>query len=269
MFVYFSKLLPPFIYPVGLVLALIIGGLLLSRKHRRWRWSRLVLIVAFLLLWLSSTRWVAYTITRSLEWQYLPAEPLPEAEAIVVLGGGVNFQSSPRPLPEVNQAGDRMIYGAWLYNQGYADTVLLSGGVVPWLGPDAGVTTEAQSMAELMMMLNVPEEAFLLEEESRNTYENALYAREIMDRVGLNKILLVTSAAHMPRSVRLFEAQGFEVIPAPTDFRVTEADWQFLFDAKPIEQVFHWIPDAHNLYVTTVMLKEYVGMVVYAWRGWI
>jgi len=73
----------------------------------------------------------------------------------------------------------------------------------------------------------------------------------------------------MPRSMRLFEAQGFEVIPAPTDFRVTEADWQFLFEAEPIEQVFHWIPRAYNLYVTTVMLKEYMGMVIYDLRGWI
>jgi uncharacterized SAM-binding protein YcdF (DUF218 family) len=268
MFVYFSKFLPPFIYPVGLTLALIILAMILSRKFKWRRWQRFVLIMAFLLLWLSSTRWVSYSLTRSLEWQYLPKEPLPEAEAIVVLGGGVNLQTSPRPLPEVNQAGDRIIYGAWLYNQGYADKVLLSGGIVPWLGPDVGAT-EAQGMAELMMMLNVPAEDLLLEEQSQNTYENAVYTREILEEAGINKILLVTSAAHMPRSVRLFEAQGFEVIPAPTDFRVTEADWQFLFEAEPIEQVFHWIPDAYNLYVTTVMLKEYVGMAIYDLRGWI
>ena len=227
-----------------------------------------MLIVAFLLLWLSSMRWVSSALTRSLEWQHLPVEPLPKAEAIVVLGGGVDSQSSPRPLPEVNQAGDRIIYGAWLYNEGYAEKVLLNGGVVPWLGPETS-KTEAQSMADLMMMLNVPEDAFLLEEQSRNTYENAFYTRKMLDEVGINKILLVTSAAHMPRSMRLFEAQGFEVIPAPTDFRVTEADWQFLFEAEPIEQVFHWIPRAYNLYVTTVMLKEYMGMVIYDLRGWI
>jgi len=227
-----------------------------------------VLIVAFLLLWLSSTRWVSYALTRSLEWQHLPTVPIPKAEAIVVLGGGVDSQSSPRPLPEVNQAGDRIIYGAWLYNEGYAERVLLSGGVVSWIDPETS-KTEAQSMADLMIILNMPEDAFLLEEQSRNTYENAFYTRKMLDEVGINKILLVTSAAHMPRSMRLFEAQGFEVIPAPTDFRVTEADWRFLFEAEPIEQVFHWIPSAYNLYVTTVMLKEYVGMMIYDLRGWI
>ena len=268
MFVYFSKLLPPFIYPIGLVLVLVVLALFLTRKFGWRRWQRLVLIAAFLLLWLSSTRWVSFALTRSLEWQYLPVTPLPKAEAIVVLGGGVDLQSSPRPLPEVNQAGDRMIYGAWLYNQGYADTVLLSGGIVPWVGPETAVS-EAQSMAEIMMMLNVPEEAFLLEERSRNTYENAVYTREMLSEAGINKILLVTSAAHMPRSVKLFEAQGFEVIPAPTDFRLTEAAWQFLVEAGPLEQVYHWIPDAYNLYVTTVMLKEYVGMFIYGLRGWI
>ena len=268
MFVYFSKLFPPFIYPVGLTLALMLLALFLSRKFGWRRWQRLVLFAAFLLLWLSSTRWVASTLTRSLEWQHLPMAPLPHAEVIVVLGGGVEPQLSPRPLPEINQAGDRIIYGAWLYNQGYADKILLSGGIVPWLGPDIG-KSEAENMAELMMMLTVPEEALLLEEQSRNTYENALYTREILREAGLNKILLVTSAAHMPRSVKLFEAQGFAVTPAPTDFRVTEADWQFLFDAEPLEQIFHWLPNAYYLYVTTVMLKEYVGMVIYGLRGWI
>ena len=115
-------------------------------------------------------------------------------------------------------------------------------------------------------------EARILEAAKQVFYRKGLDGarmQEIADEAGINKILLVTSAAHMPRSVKLFEAQGFEVIPAPTDFRVTEADWQFLFEGEPMEQIFHWIPDAYHLYVTTVMLKEYVGMAIYGLRGWI
>lgn len=267
MFIYFSKFLPPFIYPLGLVLALMALVLFLGRREKWRRWRQGLLALALLLLWLSSTRWVSYSLARSLEWQYLPPDPLPQAEAIVVLGGGVYPKLAPRPLLEVNQAGDRMIYGAWLYHQGLADTILLSGGIVPWLSAGEG-ETEAQSMADLLAMLNVPAEAMLLEEQSRNTYENAVYTREMLAERGINRILLVTSAAHMPRSVKLFEAQGFEVIPAPTDYRITESDWRFLFEADWSEQVFHWLPDAYNLYVTTVMLKEYVGMAVYGLQGW-
>lgn len=267
MFIYFSKFLPLFVYPVGLTLALLATALFLSRRASWRRWQQAVLAAALLVLWLSSTRWVSYGLARSLEWQYLPLEPMPPAEAIVILGGGVYPQLAPRPLPEVNQAGDRLIYGAWLYHQGLADTVLLSGGMVPWLNPGEGAT-EAQTMADLLGMLAVPQEALLLEEESRNTYENAVFTKEMLAEQGINRILLVTSAAHMPRSVMLYEAQGFEVIPAPTDYRVTEADWRFLFEAGWEEQVFHWLPDAYNLYVTSVMLKEYVGMVVYGLRGW-
>lgn len=267
MFIYFSKVLPLFIYPVGLVLLLLAAALALSWRPNRRRWQRGLLLVALLVLWLGSTHWVSYALTRSLEYQYLPPDPLPSVDAIVVLGGGVEPQLAPRPLPEVNQAGDRMIYGAWLFHEGLADKIVLSGGIVPWLSAGAG-KTEAESMADIMQMLGVPPEALLLEDQSRNTYENGVYTRELLSEMGAEKILLVTSAAHMPRSVKLFEAQGFEVVPAPTDFRVTEEDWRFLFEAEPAGQLFHWLPTAYNLYVTTVMLKEYVGMAVYTLRGW-
>ena len=139
---------------------------------------------------------------------------------IVVLGGGTLSAQYPRQTVEVDQAGDRLIYAAQLYHQGKAEHLLLSGGRIDWISSGA---PPAEDMAALLEMLGVPPQALWLESESRNTYENARNARLFLEPLGIRRILLVTSASHMPRSVALFEKQGFEVIPAPADFSVTQA----------------------------------------------
>ena len=66
----------------------------------------------------------------------------------------------------------------------------------------------------------------------------------------------------MPRAVKLFEDQGFEVIPAPTDYDLTEEDWQSLTHANLLTQIYNLLPSASNLSSTTSSLKEYLGMFV-------
>jgi uncharacterized SAM-binding protein YcdF (DUF218 family) len=124
-------------------------------------------------------------------------------------------------------------------------------------------------MATILEMLGVPLESMWLETESRNTYENAQFAREILSEKDINKIILVTSASHMPRSVQLFEEQGFEVIPAPTDYKVTQSNWQGLTRASIPLQFMNLIPNAESLNSVTNSMKEYIGMLVYRFRGMI
>jgi uncharacterized SAM-binding protein YcdF (DUF218 family) len=71
----------------------------------------------------------------------------------------------------------------------------------------------------------------------------------------------------MPRSVGLFESQGFEVIPAPTDFSVTFEDWERLKEASPQVQLLNLFPSADNLSSVTTSLKEYLGMLFYQLQG--
>ncbi|MFQ5615473.1 MAG: YdcF family protein, partial [Anaerolineales bacterium] len=85
MFLFISKLIPIFVYPLGLASVFLILALWL-RKRRRWQ--RNLLILALLLIWLGGNRYVSATLVRSLEWRYLPLAPIPEAAAIVILGGG-------------------------------------------------------------------------------------------------------------------------------------------------------------------------------------
>ncbi len=264
MFVYLSKLLPIFVYPLGLGCLLLLAGLLLYRQPRL---QRAALILALLVLWAGGNRFVALGLARSLEWRYLPQADLPQAEAIVVLGGGTASQEPPRPLVEVNGAGDRVIYAAYLYRQGSAPYLLLSGGNIDWLGEHTG--TPAEDMARLLELMDVPASALWLQPDSRNTYEDALYSKKILDEKGIHRILLVTSALHMPRAVGLFERQGFEVIPAPTDFNVTQEDWQNLLHAGFTARLISLLPGAGNLNMTTNALKEYFGLWIYHLQGWL
>jgi uncharacterized SAM-binding protein YcdF (DUF218 family) len=108
-----------------------------------------------------------------------------------------------------------------------------------------------------------------LESKSRNTFENAQFAREILTEKDINKIILVTSASHMPRSIHLFEEQGFDVIPAPTDYDVTQANWQALRQASIPVQIMNLIPNVENLNSITNTMKEYIGILFYRFRGMI
>jgi uncharacterized SAM-binding protein YcdF (DUF218 family) len=261
MFLYLSKILPPLVYPLGLACLLILVALVLRRPRLRTA----LLLLALGLLLIGGNRWVALGLARSLEWRYLPQAEVPQAQAIVVLGGGTLSAQYPRQTVEVDQAGDRLIYAAQLYHQGKADRLLLSGGRIDWISSGA---PPAEDMAVLLEMLGVPRQAMWLESESRNTYENALNARLFLAPLGIQRILLVTSASHMPRSVALFEKQGFQVIPAPTDFSVTQAGWENLKSGGLGAQLYSLMPSAENLSLTTRMLKEYVGMLVYRLSGW-
>jgi uncharacterized SAM-binding protein YcdF (DUF218 family) len=261
MFVTLSKLLPPLVYPLGLACLLILVALFLRRPRLR----TVVLLAALALLVIGGNRWVALGLARSLEWRYIPQGELPQVQAIVVLGGGTLSAQYPRQTVEVDQAGDRLIYAAQLYHQGKAEHLLLSGGRIDWISSGA---PPAEDMATLLEMLGVPRQAMWLESDSLNTYENAINARSRLEPMGIRRILLVTSASHMPRAVALFEEQGFDVIPAPTDFTVTQEGWETLKSGGLASQLLSLLPSVENLSLTTRMLKEYLGMIVYRLSGW-
>lgn len=264
MFVYLSKLLPLLVYPLGFACLLII--LALASKYRRG-FQKAVLILALILLWLSSNRWVSYALARSLEWKHLPPEGTPQAEVMVVLGGGTESGDAPRPMTEINSAGDRVLYAAKLYKEGAAPNILLSGGNVNF--SNARGMTPAEEMQDLLGLTGIPQEAIWLQPNSQNTYEDALYSARMLREQGIEEIILVTSAMHMPRSKALFEEQGIIVIPAPVDFTVTEQNWESAFNPTWKEALIYLLPNDSSLGLTTSVLKEYIGTFVYGLRDWL
>lgn len=263
MFLFLSKLLPLFIYPLGLACLLLIGAFITVWK--RPRWSALCIGLALVILLVSGNGWVATQLTYSLENQYVPTAELPKADAIVVLGGAIRPQFPPRPWIDVTEAGDRAIYGAQLYRQGKAPVVILSGGRIEWQG---GGPPESADMAKLVEALGVPATAILQDPTSLNTYENAVNVKKILQQRGIKQILLVTSAAHMPRSIQIFQKQGINAIPAPTDFLVSQQELKEQ-QATPQGKILSALPEAENLYRLTRALKEYIGIFIYRLRGWL
>lgn len=264
MFVYLSKLLPLLVYPLGLACILLILALVLG-KYPRWR--KALTLTALALLWLASNRWVSYSLARSLEWRHRPADTAPQAPVIVVLGGGTESADPPRPMAEVNDAGDRVLYAARLYHQGAAAHILVSGGNLEF--SSARGATPAEEMAELLALTDVPASSILQQANSQNTYEDALYSAEMLSERGITEIILVTSALHMPRALALFEKQGLEVIPAPVDFTITEQNWDNAFKPGLDEFLIYLLPNASSLGLTTNVIKEYLGMLIYGLRGWL
>jgi uncharacterized SAM-binding protein YcdF (DUF218 family) len=108
-----------------------------------------------------------------------------------------------------------------------------------------------------------------VEPNSRNTHENAVETQKILESQGISRVILVTSAMHMPRSYRVFQKAGLEVIPLPADYLVSQEDWDLLFQPDPVVQLLNLLPTARHLHMTTDALKEVVGIVVYGLRGWL
>jgi uncharacterized SAM-binding protein YcdF (DUF218 family) len=268
MFYILSKFLPLLIYPIGLACVLL-GVALWLRRRPKWRTA--LIATALAVLWLGSNRIVAMFLTRSLEGRYLPSAELRayevRADAIVVLGGATRTGVFPRSSSEINEAGDRLLYAARLYRQGVAPYLLLSGGRARIV--ETPSVPEAEGMAEILVEIGVPREAIWLETASRNTHENAVQSLAILQAQSVERIVLVTSASHMPRAVAVFAQTGLEVIPAATDFQVVQEDWAFYTRLNPLVQLNNLLPRAADLERTTRALKEYVGMVMYRLQGWL
>jgi uncharacterized SAM-binding protein YcdF (DUF218 family) len=263
-FYYLSSLLPRLVYPTGLAVVLL--GLALLMRHDRRRVTILV-VTAMAIIWLGGNNLVSMNLVRALEWRHAPLARDTQADAIVVLGGGIRAQSPPRSFHEVGEAGDRVIYAARLYREGVAPTIIVSGALAP--SQSRTGTSEAESMADMLVFLGVPRSSILLEQASRNTYENATESSKVLAEQGLSQVLLVTSAMHMPRAYAVFRGQGLDVTPAPTDYMLTVVDWEYYTRLDPGIQLLNLLPKAEYMELTEKVMKEMIGIVVYRLRGWL
>jgi uncharacterized SAM-binding protein YcdF (DUF218 family) len=257
MYVYLSKILPVFVMPLGVVFVLLLVALMLVRYGKR-RSSVGALALAMAVLWVASMPLTARLAYRNIESHYppTPLDQVPAGGCIIVLGGVVAAPILPRVDIEMNDAIDRVYKAAELYRAGKAPYVIVTGGNQPW--SETG-TAEAELIREVLMGWGVPEDVIFLEGSSRNTRENALYSRNIINSIACESPLLVTSAAHMPRAVAAFDNVGVRVTPVATDVRIAGAALPALMD---------FIPSASALAMTSDAIREWIGQKVYALQGW-
>ncbi|OGR30043.1 MAG: hypothetical protein A2139_04525 [Desulfobacca sp. RBG_16_60_12] len=255
-----KKIVALFFYPVSLCLGILILGLWCLWVTRRQRLGKGLVTLGALLLLLMSLPFISSGLLTPLEYRYPPLLN-PEIVSwgqngstspkwIVVLGGG--HVSDPR-LPANSQisaaALGRVVEGVRLYKAIPGSKLLLSGGAV--FDP----VPEAEVMARIAGLLGVNPQDIMLEMDSRDTADEAKIIAKIIDK---GKCILVTSAAHMPRSMALFRKRGLQPIPAPTDYLVQEG-------LRPAPGRF--FPGAGGLWQVQVAVHEYLGL-VWAWlRG--
>jgi uncharacterized SAM-binding protein YcdF (DUF218 family) len=250
MFFIFSKILFFLLSPatwIGLLLLLI-----LFSNNSKLKRKLTVTIIAILVLF---TNPFLYRNAVML-WQTSPVElnNTTVYEAGILLGGFSGYDKYSRGF--FNRASDRFIEATSLYHQGIIKKIIITGG-------NGALTIEqpAESVfvSDQLLKNGIPKEAIVLESNSRNTYENALFTKRMVDSMQLKgTLVLITSAEHMPRSIKVFKKAGFTIQPYPCDYNVYN---ERLSLSNTIA------PDPSLLEDWKYLFKEIVGTIVYQLTG--
>jgi uncharacterized SAM-binding protein YcdF (DUF218 family) len=225
--------------------------LLLLGAALRWR-NRVLIAAPLVLLGALSTPAVSSLLIGSLErrYPYVPISGTPTADAIYVLGGSLNNPASPTEPGYMNDAGGRFERGLQLYLAGRAPTLLLS---AAWQ-PDPRRPSEGEVLRDLAIARGVPPAAILVTRRGPNTAAESEFLGEIAAAHHWRRVLLVTSAYHMPRAMRLFRPLPLEIVPLPVGF-----------DAPPRSfRPDRLLPQALALARSERALHEYWGMLFYS-----
>lgn len=250
------SVLKQLLLPPGLFLVLIAVAFLLVRGTL----GRMVLFVAWSLLLIMSLPVFAGPLIALLErYPALAPDAVDQtgAEAIVVLGAGVYRDAPEYGGHTVDLNGmKRARYAAWLHRR-TGLPVHVSGG--------AGPAAPGRVMRRFLEQeLGVPVAG--LEDESRNTRENAERSAPLLRAAGIHRVLLVTDAWHMPRAIDAFRQVGVDVVPAPTYFlsgsRRLPGE-----RSDPGERARRWLPQAASFYASYYAIHELAGAVYYQLRA--
>jgi len=182
------------------------------------RAGRVLMAGAILALAIGLLTPVGALILRPLEDRFPPPpDNMPEPSGIIVLGGVVDTaRSQARGQVNLNSDAARMTTALELARRYPAARLVFTGGSGELLGQGPA---EAIGARDFWLSLGVPEERITLEDKSRNTWENALFTRNLVHPKPGEIWLLVTSAWHTPRSVGIFRRIGFAVVPYPVAYR--------------------------------------------------
>jgi uncharacterized SAM-binding protein YcdF (DUF218 family) len=245
--------------PIGLVWVAL-GILSVALWRRRQRRFAAAAAGIFLFVTIMGSTPVSDWLLDSLEKPYagVHIEDLPEADAIVMLGGG----SEPARLEafdiHLSPAADRILMARALLRFGKSKALMLGGGSAKL---DGRIRSEADGVRDLLAAWDVPPESMIPLGLNRDTHDEALHARAVADAHGWNRVLLVTSANHMRRAAAVFRRQGFEVIAAPCNFLTALSTASGPFSIS--------VPRHDGFAKAAIWLHEEAGWWIYRKRGWI
>lgn len=248
-----KKLVSYTLNPMTIILLFFVAGLLLlwQKKHKKTGQWLIVLGVAAYVF--AGFGLIGNTLLKGLETKYPPlldASSAAGAKWVVVLGAGM---TSDLKVPLTSQLSEgsaiRTIEGIRIWRQIRGSKLIFSGGAV------FNTQSEAYGMSGLARQLGVPDTAVSLEDRSLDTDDQA---RLIKAMVKGDTVVLVTSAAHMHRSVSLFKKQGVMLIPAPTHYLIKD---------EPKFKPSRLFPNSGNIMAAETLFHEYLGLAWSKLRG--
>ncbi|QXM24700.1 YdcF family protein [Elioraea tepida] len=248
-----SKLLWFVLRPGTFALLLCLVGLVAWWRGRRWgRWP-LAFGLGFFVVVLATP--VAPLLLIPLEERFSrPVEPPTHVDGVIVLGGAVDQNlTEARGIPALNGAAERMTEAIALARRYPQARIVFTGGQGSLVH---GGLTEADVARALWTAMGLDQARVTYEDKSRNTHQNAVLTKELINPKPGETWLLVTSASKMPRAVGVFRAAGWPVVPWPVNYR-TGRSFAALYDA----------PFPERLAQVEGALREWIGLVAYWMMG--
>lgn len=253
MFFVLSKLLGVLISPFNWLLIFILLAVII--KNTKWKKRLVILSVVWFLFF--SNHYIIHKLI--IKWQ-APVKTFAADEryaAGIVLTGFAGFEFN-TGKGYFTSASDRFIQTVKLYQQKRIEKIIISGGSGS-LDKKRQRFKEAGFVKQEMIACGIPAAAIVTENESRNTYENAVGTKKIIDSLQVkSSLLLITSAMHMKRSLLVFKKAGVEVTGYPCNYTAIDNPQQFFESIIPSYKSF----DKWENY-----LKEVIGVLVYKLTG--
>lgn len=246
MFFYLSQFLSFLAMPLTIIIILLLAGKIWKRKLIFW--SGMILLFFF------SNQFISNLAMHSWEPEFKSFESLENFEFGIVLTGVTNLNKTSYDRTFFNKGADRATHTIQLYKLGKINKILITGG--QGLNP-SNTNTEAELLRDFMVIAGIPNEDILIEKQAINTYQNAVFTKEILKENGIplnQKQLLVTSAFHMKRAKSCFDKAGIQTETFPVDYYAEDVRFSI---PKLIA------PEPYSIYLWHKLFKEWIGIVVY------
>ncbi len=251
-----SKIVGAVLTPGFVLLVVLLVGSGLLWMRRSWRSGRLLLSGAALFLLVLAVLPTDELLLAPLENRFPANPPLPHhVDGIIILGGAINQTiSSARGQINLTDAAERLLEGARLARLYPEARVVFTGGASD---PFNQTLREAPYAVRELEDLGVAADRLVVEDASRNTFENAVFTQRLMQPKKGQVWVLVTSASHMARAVGVFRSVNWPVIPWPVNY---------FTPSRPLFGSLDMLVE--NMRILSLALHEWGGLLFYRLSGW-
>ena len=256
MFFYLSQFLSFLAMPLTIVLILIVGGAVFIRR----KWGKKCLWAGIGLLLFLTNPFFSNLALLAWEPEFKSFEEIETHEIGIVLTGVTNLSKTAYDRTFFNKGADRITHALQLYRMGKIKKILITGG--QGLNP-VNPQTEAEVLKRFLLMTGMPESDILIEDQSKNTAQNAQFTKDFLEKNGIStdqQFVLITSAFHMYRAKSCFDKVGLKTVTFPADYYSHDV----MYDIPAL--IF---PDADSISYWHKLFKEWLGFVMYKIAGYI